>query len=412
MTQNKKKKIAYLLTRFPSFEETFISNEIWWLRHYGYDIAVFSLLNPLDKLVQPQSEELMPYVLYCPPLFSWKIISAQINFFFKRAPKYLRALVKTIQCTYREPKTLLGMLIIFPKSVYFAQELEQRGFEHIHAHYVWINGVGAMIISILIGTTFSLHPHAFCLFGRDQTNVRRQLEGAFKIVTESEFHRNYMTAMSKKLHGEDIAVVHCGINIDQFQPADNAHRGNKVIEILCIGRLIEKKGINYLIEACAILSRRNIPFKCSIVGDGSLRDEYQHLIERLDLKDKVFLLGSKKQTETYILYQKSDIFALPCVVLKGGDRDGIPVALMEAMSMKLPVISTAVAGIPELIHNEENGLLVSERDSSALAQALERLINNENLRKEFGEQGRKTVVEGFDVRVTSENMAIVFNSIH
>ena len=408
ISHKKKIKVVYILSRFPAFSETFISNEIWWLRSYGCDVRIFSLLKPRNTLVQPQSKDLLHYVNYSPYLISWKMISAQLHYIFHRPLKYIWALLKTIRCTYREPITLFSMFLIFPKSIYFARQIEMLGAERIHAHFVWVNGVGAMIISTLLDIPFSLHPHAFGLFQRNSVNVRHQLEDASKIITISEFHREFIASISEKISKKDIAVIHCGVDIEKFEPADRKQTGSNGPEILLIGRLVAMKGIRYLIEACKLLDQKNIPFRCSIVGDGELKTELQELIKKLGLGDKVRLLGSFKQTELISFLQNSDIFALPCIVEENGNRDGLPIVLMEAMAMKLPVISTPVAGIPELVHHEENGLLVAPRDAAALAQALERLITDEALRKLYGDCGRKTVVEDFNVKRTSAALILQF----
>lgn len=407
----KKLKIAYILSRFPAFSETFISNEIWWLRYHGYDVRIFSLLKPRDTLVQPQSKDLMQYVNNSPPFLSREIFSAQLYYIFHRPLKYIQAGFKTLRCTYREPHVLLSMVAIFPKSVYFARQMEALGVERIHAHFVWINGVGAMIISTLADIPFSLHPHAFGLFQRDPVNTRHQLEDATNIFTITEYNRKFIASMSKKIQENDIIVNHCGVDIEKFEPTERTRTGAQEPIILSIARLVEKKGIRYLIEACKILDEKNIPFTCSIVGDGELKDELEELIQKLELCEKVKLLGSLKQTELIDLFQSSDIFALPCVVAKDGDRDGLPIVLMEAMAMSLPVISTATTGIPELVHHEENGLLVAPRDAVALAHALERLVTDEALRKKYGECGRHTVITDFNVKYTSATLASHFERL-
>ena len=401
-------KGCYILSRFPAFSETFISNEIWWLRSYGYDVRIFSLLKPRNTLVQPQSEDLMQFVNYSPPLLSWEMISAQFYYFFHRTLKYIQAAFKTIRCTYREPITLLSMLMIFPRSVYFARQMEALGIERIHAHFIWINGVGAMIISSLLDIPFSLHPHGFGLFQRDLINARHQLEDATEVITISAFNRRVIASMSDKISEADITINHCGVDTEKFKPVDRLQGGLKEPQILSIARLIEVKGLEYLIQACKILHERNIPFRCYIAGDGELRGELEELVRELELDDKVKLLGSLKQTELIDLFQSSDIFTLPCVVDENGNHDGIPIVLMEAMAMKLPVISTPVGGIPELVHHEENGLLVPSRDAVALSRALESLITDEALRISYGECGRKTVVEDFNIKRTSAALALHF----
>lgn len=408
---SKKPKVVYILTRFPSVTETFILSELYWLRNHDIDVYIYSLMAPQAKIVHPQAEELMPHVSYAPSLFSSKILSAQFYFIFRSASRYFRALLNTFKHTYREPLVLLKMLQLFPKSVYFARQMEISGIDHIHAHFVWLNGLSAMIASTLLGISFSLHPHAFGLFSRDQTNVRRQLDSATKIITVSGYHRKYIAALSTRHKEEDIEIVNYGIDTDAFHPDKKLTTNDKTATILSIGRFIEKKGHQYLIEACGILAKKNIQFQCIILGGGPLKESYLELIDQLNLKDKVTLLGTKSKAEIRELYQKSDIFSLPCTVAKSGDQDGVPNVLMEAMAMQVPVISTPISGIPDLIHTEENGLLTPDRDPAGLAQALERLINSESLRNELGEKGRATVIKDFNIRTTSAKLASVFRSL-
>ena len=234
----KKLKIAYILSRFPAFSETFISNEIWWLRYHGYDIRIFSLLKSRDTLVQPQSKDLMQYVNYSCPFFSWRIFSAQLHYIFHRPLKYIQAGLKTIRCTYRSPYVLLSMFTLFPKSVCFARQMEALGVERIHAHFVWINGVGAMIISTLADIPYSLHPHAFGLFQRDPVNSRHQLEDATNIFTITEYNRKFIASMSKKIQEKDIIVNHCGVDVEKFEAIERTRSGSQEPVILSIERLV------------------------------------------------------------------------------------------------------------------------------------------------------------------------------
>jgi colanic acid/amylovoran biosynthesis glycosyltransferase len=408
---SKKTKVVYMLTRFPSVTETFILSELYWLRNHDIDVYIYSLMDPQADIVHQQAEELMPHVSYSPSLFSSKMISAQFYFIFRSTSRYFRALLNTIKHTYREPLILLKMLQLFPKSVYFARQMQISGIDHIHAHFVWLNGISAMIASTLLGITFSLHPHAFGLFSRNQTNVKRQLDSATRIVTVSEYHRKYIAALSTRHKIEDIDIVNYGIDTEAFQPDEALPPRDKTPTILSIGRFIEKKGHQFLIEACGILAKKNIQFQCTILGGGPLEEAYLELIDQLNIKDKVILLGEKSKLEIRELYQNSDIFSLPCTVAKSGDQDGVPNVLMEAMAMQVPVISTPISGIPDLIQSEENGLLTPDRDAAALAKALEQLINDEALRIELGKKGRMKVMEDFNIRSTSEKLASVFKSL-
>jgi colanic acid/amylovoran biosynthesis glycosyltransferase len=400
-------KVAYILSRFPDLTETFIMREMYWLHESGVEVDIFALLPQQPAPIHQQAEELMPRVHYSPYVLSWNLICAHFYYVFRSPLRYLRALWRAVELTWREPSILFRVLALYGKIVYFARQMEGMGIEHIHAHFVWINGIAAAIVSDLTGTTFSLHPHAFGLFMRDQQDVRRQLEGADLVVTVSEFHRAYIADLCDGIECGDVEIVHYGLETDRFQLPEQADV-RRIPHILSVGSLIEKKGHEYLIDACAILAHRGYEFRCSIIGRGPLQELLQARINANGLADEVQLVGGIRQQKVIGFYHQSDIFALPCTIAQSGDRDGMPNVLIEAMAMQIPVITTSVTGIPELVHDRENGLLVPDRDATVLAQALELLLRDESLRAELGKRGRETVLRGFDIRRTTAHLAKLF----
>ena len=410
MTENK--KVAYFIWHFPRLTETFILREMLSLREVGIDIQVFAFMRPVPSAtMHPQVERMMPYVHYSPFLFSQKLILAQFYFLFHSPLKYFQTLWMAIWQTHLELADLGKILLIFPKTVYFAKQLQEMKIDHIHAHFVAMAGIAAQIASNLTGIPFSLHAHAYDIFQRNQECVRRQLSLAGGVVTISEYHRLYISNLCPRWRPEEIPIIHCGLDTDEFVP-DHIHTTDQVTRIISVGSLIEKKGHKYLIEACNLLASKGYNFICSIIGNGPLYYDLQSQINKYGLQDRILLLGAKNQTQVKDQYRQSDIFVLACTVARSGDKDGIPVALMEAMSMQIPVISTQVSGIPELIANGETGLLVPERDSIALAQAIELLINNQSLRRELGMQGRQSILAGFEIHHTSAQMASFFENFH
>lgn len=402
-------KVAYVIHRFPHLTETFIMREMYWIRQYGVELHIFSLLSPRPTPVHEQAKELLPFVRYS-SFISWDVLKAQFRFLQRSPGRYLLALAKTIWSTYREPGVLLRALTIFPKSVYFAGQMEELGIDHVHAHFVWLEGIAAGIVSDLLGITFTIHPHAFGLFGRNQRNVRRQLEKASRIVTISGYHRAYIAALCPRIDPYEIEVVHYGLETDRFRPTSR-QAGAGPVRILSVGRLIEKKGHEYLIDACALLIERGLVIQCDIVGTGPLRRALEARIQQHGLRGRVTLLGALEEARVLELYRRTDIFALPCVVARSGDQDGMPVALIEAMASELPVVSTSVAGIPELVRDGQTGLLVEQRDVSGLADALGRLIADERMRKRLGKQARQTILEGFQIQHSAAKLAAIFRQI-
>jgi colanic acid/amylovoran biosynthesis glycosyltransferase len=406
-----KLKVAYFLLRFPYLTETFILREMIFLRKLGLDVHVFTMAPPRPTPIHRQVQEMMPYVHDSPFLLSGKLILAQLYFLFHSPIKYVRALFRAVWQTWPEPAALLRALAIFPKSVYFAKQIQELKIDHIHAHFVWVNGVAAQIAADLTGITFSLHPHAWGLFMRNQESVRRQLELADGVITVSEYHRQYIADLCPRWSPEDIRIVHYGLDPTEFTPAHVPPEDN-MMRILSVGSLFEKKGHKYLIDACAQLVEKGYMFYCPIVGGGPLQSTLQAHIERCHLQNHVSLLGVKKQEEVRDLYRHSDIFVLACVVAQDGDRDGMPNVLLEAMAMQIPLVTTPVTGIPELIHDGQTGLLVPERDANALAGAIEQLINDQALRHKLGQQGRQAVLADFDIRQTAAQLATAFQDIH
>jgi colanic acid/amylovoran biosynthesis glycosyltransferase len=403
-------KVAYYLPRFPKLSETFILREMGMLRNLGVDVQIFSLFSPKSSpTMHEQAQFLLPFTHYS-PLFSFKILSAQLYFILKHPRRYFHALSHAIWQTLPEPKTFLMALILFPKSVYFARQLEEMNVVHVHAHFVWLNGISAQVASDLLGISSSLHAHAWDIFRRKTECVRRQIELSSLVVTISAYHKRYLLDLCRDGHQPDVRVVHYGIDPFEFTPTAVSNK-NSEIELISVGRLVEKKGFRYLIDACAILAKQGLTFHCSIVGDGQ-RDSLLFQIEDLGLQDKVSLLGPKNITEILKLYQISDIFVLPCVIAKSGDRDGMPNVLLEAMAMQIPVITTPVTGNCELVQDGINGMIVPERDSVALASAIETLMLNPDLRNAIGTQGRQTILSGFDIHSTAAEMRDLFQEMN
>ncbi|HUY14914.1 MAG TPA: glycosyltransferase family 4 protein [Terriglobia bacterium] len=193
------------------------------------------------------------------------------------------------------------------------------------------------------------------------------------------------------------------MDITRFEPkeSEEAEGPAGFPLILSVGRLCEKKGFPYLIEACRMLKLRGHDFRCWIVGYGPQEEELRALIGHLGVDDRVFMRGKMTQDELAPLYQQARMFVLPCVITEAGDRDGIPNVFMEAMASKLPVVSTDISGIAELVDSGQNGFLVNQRDAAALADSLERLLADPALCRRFGERGRAKVLERFTVEASA-----------
>ncbi|TWU35819.1 GDP-mannose-dependent alpha-(1-6)-phosphatidylinositol monomannoside mannosyltransferase [Novipirellula aureliae] len=402
-------RVAYILHRFPCISETFIANEIYWLQEQDVEVSIFSLMSPKDGPVHDVAKKLLPLTHYT-PWMSWAILWSQIYFLLRLPIRYLSAFVTVIRQTFREPKLALLAVALFPKNVHLAREMKRLKIDHIHAHFVWLGGISASVVRELVGISFSLHPHAFGLFQRNQKDAKYELELADFICTIATYHRRKIVELCPKVNVENVHIVNLGIDTERMIPRCEARAiGDQPLRILTVGRPIEKKGHEYLIEACSHLVSRGIPFQCEMmVGRGKEAESLQEVVDRFELQDRVKLIDFRDQQEVLKEYHKSDIFALACVMAKDGDRDGMPVVLIEAMACGLPVVTCPVSGIPDLVRDGENGLLVKSRDAVSFADALERLIGDANLREQLGDAARETIVDEFDIRKTTTRLASVF----
>ncbi|NTU80170.1 MAG: glycosyltransferase family 4 protein [Chloroflexales bacterium] len=401
-------RVAYILHRFPVLSESFIARELHWIRAHGVEVMIFSLPAPRRGRVPEQARELLAHTRYSPWL-SWAVLRAQLHFVRRSPARYLRALAGCIGQTYREPLLLARALLLFPKSVYFARQIEDAAVDHIHAHFVWLGGIAAGVAAELLGLSFSVHAHAFDLFRRNRADVGRGLRRASRVITISHYNRAYIARLCP-LCGDEVDVVYSGVESELFRPAPRGREGGRV-RIVSVGRLIEKKGHPQLIAACGLLAGRGLDFECVIVGAGPLERALRAASARLGIAGRVRLCGAMGQAELRELLQSSDIFALPAVLARGGDQDGLPVALIEAMACGLPVVTTAISGIPELVRDEVNGLFVRPRDAHALAGALGRLILDAGLRARLGAEARQTILEHFQITRNTAALAEIFREV-
>jgi glycosyltransferase involved in cell wall biosynthesis len=228
-----------------------------------------------------------------------------------------------------------------------------------------------------------------------------------KAVTISDYNKKYLLSKYGEKFASKIDVIHCGISLQTFQPVETEKTMLPVI--LAVGQLLERKGMRYLVDACRLLKRKGMEFRCHIVGDGKELKLLTEMIVEYELTEFVILLGRQPQECVKKLLQEASIFVLPSIVTEFGGREGIPVALMEAMAMQLPVVSTKTVGIPELIENGKEGLLVEQKNPEELASALEFLLKSSEVRIEMGRRGREKVTQQFNIDHVPALFQDIFN---
>lgn len=268
---------------------------------------------------------------------------------------------------------------------------------HIHSQWIHSCGTVAMYLAWLLDVPFSFTGHATDLF-RDRSALLDKIERADFIVCISEFHRDFY--LEHGARPAQCVIAYCGIDPSWFHPpASGAERTQQRYRILASGRLVEKKGLTYLLDACKLLVERGESIECVIGGSGPLEAALRAQVDRLGLAGQVEVTGQALMQEKIIDFMHGgDVYVLPCVWAADGDVDGLPQMLMEAMACGLPAISTRLVGIPDLIRDGETGLLVPPNDASALADAIQRLMHDRALSKRLADAGLRWVHERFDLR--------------
>lgn len=405
-------EIAYVLFRFPVLTETFVASEVWALRQQpGISVRLLSLLEPKAGPVHPLAKQLSGDVLYAPTWHSWLLWRAQLYFFVRSPLRYLTLLVLLLGQPY--PKQFLGIAAkrvgIFLRAVALARTLRELPVQLIHTHFAWLSGAAARVISQLIGVPFTVTVHAYDIFSTENDLLRFTTSSAARVIAISEFNKQAVLEKCPSVQEESISVIHCGIDLARFSPVPRQDR--ETLSILSVGSLVAKKGHKYLILACRELAANGVNFTCTIIGGGPNRQELEQLIRESHLEGKVELRGPCLQPEVLRAYHEYDLFVLACVVVSSGNRDGIPVALIEALATQMPVISTPVSGIPELVRHEETGWIVPQRDALALAEAISRLGSDRELCWRLARNGRALVEQEFDIEFNAIRLGNVFRQV-
>jgi glycosyltransferase involved in cell wall biosynthesis len=405
-------KVAYILDCFPVYSETFILREILEMQRRGIGVTVLAQTDtthhPLSlhgKVVHPEAEALRPHVRYQPPLTQettrLKKLLLHLYFFVRAPRRYLRALKYARSAdamTYR----------MFKSAPYYAMLLKRLGVTHLHAHYALLSCHYAMMISLVSGIPYSFTVHAHDIFIRGLAlRLEDKVRNARFVVCESDYIRRDLLGLCPNADPGRLPVIHGGIDINRYRPVSAANRER--LTIVSVGRLVEHKGFRHLVRACALLKGRGLRYVCRIIGDGTQRAELERLIGEADLGDCVELAGAMPQEAVLAALRGADLFVLACTVEENGMRDGIPNALAEAMAMELPVVSTRMSGIPELV-KDGAGILVDPEDPEALANAIEDLARlSARERGEIGRCGRVVIEKEFILAVEVEKLASLFS---
>lgn len=371
-------KVIYILDEFPAVSEAFILNEMFQIQKQGNSIEILAFSKGKEKKVHAQSYELKTVVYLKSALL--RIISAHIYWFFRAPFKYLKIFIKSLNPEY-------GLFKRFIKELYVVRIIEKREPDHIHAHFGLRCADTSLLTSMLIGMPFTFTTHRYDIFDNPARNYKVKSRLAKKHITVSEYNKRYLIE-KLGVAEKDISVVHCGVDFSRQFPGRITDTENIIVSI---ARLEKQKALENLIRACFELKKDNIKFKCLIAGEGTQRHYLEDEIRKLGLAGEMVLLGSLTQDEVFELLAGARLMVLP------SNSESLPVALIEAMAMRVPVIGPKVLGVPELIEEGKCGFLISPGDVKTLVEKTKILLSDESLRALFCENGYRKVYEDYNL---------------
>jgi glycosyltransferase involved in cell wall biosynthesis len=395
--------IGYLASQYPAVSHTFILREIEQLRRLGFEIRTASVKPPApspDGFTEAESREAA--ATFCVKTRGAAgVLGDHLACFLQRPGAYLAGLLRALRMGGADLKAVVHHLAYFGQAIVLGEWMGRERLGHLHVHLANAASTAAMLMERTFGIPYSMTVH-----GPDEFydtgfyHVREKVEHAAFICCISRFCRSQLMRACSPEHWDKMEVCPLGVDPEVFQP--RREPGGDAFRILCVGRLTPAKGQAILLAAVAILAGKGRRVHADLVGDGPDRHGLEAHAARLRLGANTTFHGAVNQPRVLELLARADVFVLPSFA------EGVPVSLMEAMAMEVPCVSTTIAGIPELIHSGEDGILVPPSDPERLAGALEELIENAELRLRLARAGRRKVMEQYNLSTNVRRLAEIF----
>lgn len=404
--------IGYILKGYPRISETFISNEILLLEELGFSIRLFSMRHPRETFCHDSVKRIKAPVDYLP--------TELLDEFHRLLPPNLFLAAKS-PLRYRKAMALAGERFRRNKKLATLKHLLQAGYMtnrfllnepdigHLHGHFAHSPTSVTMFASILSGLPFSFTAHAKDIYTSNPAQLKEKIENAGFVVTCTRHNSEFL----KQLAGSNSTPIHCvyhGIDLQLFNQQVSTTKAQPPYTLLTIARMTEKKGLPDLYRALFLLKQKGLDFKHTLIGDGDDRDKIRTLIKELDLQNECTCLGTRTHTEVLEQFRHTDLFILACRIAESGDRDGIPNVLVESLAMGVPAISTNVSAIPEILKHGETGYTIEPGNPALMAESIEKMLVDTDLRSRISEQGRAWVHNEFDNRRWVRNLAEIFKT--
>jgi len=395
-------RLAYLASEYPAISHTFILREAQGLRARGLEVETASIRRPENLAAMGEAERAEAAATFYVKSASLASVAGAHLALLLAAPKaWLRMLAAALRLVRRGPRSLAKGLFYLAEAGVLLAWMRRRGLRHVHVHFANPAATVALLAAASGQCDFSLSVHGPDEFYQSgEWLLADKVRAARMVRAISHFCAGQIKRVVERPHWDKVRIVRCGVDPARFPPRPDP--ANAAPALVCVGRLCPAKGQHLLLEALAGLARRGREFSAVLVGGGPDRDSLETLARDLGLADRVRFTGPVGQEEVRRAYAASDVFVLPSFA------EGVPVVLMEAMSMTIPCVSTLVAGIPELIAHGEEGLLTPSGDAASLEAALDRLLADPGLRRRLGQAGRRKVLAAYDLDANLDRMAEFF----
>ncbi len=388
--------LGFLVNTWPKLSETFILEEVLGLERQGVDLRLYALGEPTDDITHGAVSRVRSVLARVPDPADARVPAATRTreLLARHARVALAAPLRYAQALLEAGTRGAAGWQDFLRAGWLAAQLKRDGVAHLHTHFISRPADIAQLASRMTGIPFSISAHAKDIYLSPSADLRRKLNAAQFTVTCTDANRSALAEIAPEA---EVMLMYHGIDRRIFHPSRRiAAEPTEPPLILAVGRLRAKKGLDTLIDACRLLHERGQRVRCEIVGYGEEHDALAHRIENAGLGRHVRLVGKLAREQVLERYARATVFVQPSRITANGDRDGIPNVLLEAMAMGLPVVASRVSGIPEVVRDGINGLLVEADAPLALAEAIEQVLLHPQQAAVLGSAARHTVAEAFD----------------
>ncbi len=378
-------RLLYFVNHYPVANQPVYEDEARTLIRMGHEVWLIPVWGPLVELTKTP-DDLRDRLLEMPAVYTLDSLLGALAWIFQKPIRTIRY-IRQARIHVGFSQTLRVLALVW--------KVRLLQLDRIHAHFASNAALQGLLCADLLGLPFSCTGHGTETLIEREPYLPLLIQRARPFITISNYNRQRVTTEIEVAKSVDIKVVRCGIDLSLFDDVPDRSDVPDTPVILSVTWLKQVKGVPYLIEACDVLRKRGNRFTCVIIGGGELRAEAEYQIADQGLGEFIKLTGPLNRQDVLAWYRKADVFALPSL------SEGIPLALMEAMAMKLPVVATRITGIPELVTDGTDGLLVEPGDGAAIADALQIMLTTPELRRKLSGLARRKIEREFDLKVNA-----------